>query len=169
MSLAMAKLPRGVLQPLLDSMADRLPAWKGRLLRRSRRLTLIKTTLSTVPIYMSISLGLRPWLLREMRKLMTTFMWMGTNVVQRGKCLLAWDRVQRPMNLGGLGVLDLNLFGVALHACWIWLCYMETDHPWASMTIIADKHTSSFFASVHFRLGNGRTFMFWADPWLDGK
>jgi hypothetical protein len=98
----MAKLPRGVLQPLLDSMADRLPAWKGRLLRRSRRLTLIKTTLSTVPIYTSISLGLLPWLLREMRKFMTTFMWMGTNVVQRGKCLLAWDRVQRPLHLGGL-------------------------------------------------------------------
>jgi hypothetical protein len=126
-----------------------------------KQVKLQKPNNKTGKVYTSISLGLLPWLLREMREFMTTFMWMGTNVVQRGKCLLAWDRVQRPLHLGGLGVLDLNLFSVALHACWIWLCYMETDHPWASMTIIADKQTSSFFASVHFRLGNGRTFMFW--------
>jgi hypothetical protein len=58
MPLAVAKLPRAVLQPLHDSMADHLPTWKGRLLCRSGRLTLIKTTLSAMPIYTSIRLGL---------------------------------------------------------------------------------------------------------------
>jgi hypothetical protein len=83
---------------------------------------------------------------------------------------MAWEHVQRPLHLGGLGVLDLNLFGIALRTRWLWLCYMDTDHPWAFMTIAADRQTSSFFfALVHFRLGNGRTFIFWVDPWLDGK
>jgi hypothetical protein len=35
-------------------------------------------------------------------------------MVQRGKCLLAWDRVQRLLRLGGLGVLDLRLLSIAL-------------------------------------------------------
>jgi hypothetical protein len=170
MPLAVAKLPRGALQPLLDNMAYCLPTWRGRLLRRSGRLMLIKTTLSVVPIHTSISLDLPPWLLRAMRKLMTTFLWTGTDVVQGGKCLMAWERVQRPLHLGGLGVLDLNLFGIALRTRWLWLCYMDTDHPWAFMTIAADRQTSSFFfALVHFRPGNGHTFIFWVDPWLDGK
>jgi hypothetical protein len=35
-------------------------------------------------------------------------------VVLGGKCLLAWNKVQQPHCLGGLGVLDLSLFGHAL-------------------------------------------------------
>jgi hypothetical protein len=63
MPLVVAKSPCGALQPLLDNMADRMPAWRGRLLCLSRRLMLIKTTLSTVPIHTSIHLSLPPWLL----------------------------------------------------------------------------------------------------------
>jgi hypothetical protein len=37
--LAVAKLPKSALQPLLDQAVDRLPAWKGRLLQRCGRLT----------------------------------------------------------------------------------------------------------------------------------
>jgi hypothetical protein len=60
--LSVSKLPRTSLQPLLDRVADKLPAWRGRLMHRSGRLTLIKITLSAVPIYTSISLGLSQWL-----------------------------------------------------------------------------------------------------------
>jgi hypothetical protein len=56
--LSMSKLPRTSLQPLLNRVADKLPAWRGRLMHHSGRLTLIKTTLSAVSIYTSISLGL---------------------------------------------------------------------------------------------------------------
>jgi hypothetical protein len=55
-------------------------------------------------------------------------------MVLGGKCLVAWDRVQRPLHLGGLGVLDLNLFGIALRERWLWLCYMDTGRPWTSMS-----------------------------------
>jgi hypothetical protein len=50
---------------------------------------------------------------------------------------------------------------------------MDFGRPWASMNITEDKHTTTFFnasPSVRFNLGNGATFVFWADPWwLDGK
>jgi hypothetical protein len=46
---------------------------------------------------------------------MTSFLWTGSDMVQRGKCLVTWDRVQRPLHLGGgLGMLDLRLLGIAL-------------------------------------------------------
>jgi hypothetical protein len=42
-------------------------------------------------------------------------------MVQNGKCLVAWNRLQRPLHLGGLGIIDLQLLGVALRARWLWL------------------------------------------------
>jgi hypothetical protein len=44
---------------------------------------------------------------------MKGFLWSGTDSVQ-GKCLVAWGCVQRPLLLGGLGILDPKIFGQAL-------------------------------------------------------
>jgi hypothetical protein len=46
--LSVTKLPKLVLQPLIDKAVDRLPAWKQRLLHQSGRLTLIRTTISAI-------------------------------------------------------------------------------------------------------------------------
>jgi hypothetical protein len=82
-------------------------------------------------------------------------------MVQQGKCLVAWKRVHCPLKLGGLGVLDLNLLGIALRCRWLWLQYMAPDRPWASMNVVEDVHTSTFFyALVRFNLGDGTTFLF---------
>jgi hypothetical protein len=43
------------------------------------------------------------------QKIMHAFLWTGTDMFQNGK------------HLSGLGVLDLHLLGVALHARWLWL------------------------------------------------
>jgi hypothetical protein len=83
--LLVSKLPKSALQPLLDRVMDRLPIWKGRLLHHCGHLTLIKTTLLAIPIYTAISIGLPPWFHKALRKLMTTFLWTGTDVVQAGK------------------------------------------------------------------------------------
>jgi hypothetical protein len=91
--LSLTKLPKLALQPLLDRAADRLPIWKGRLLHRCGRLTLIKSTLSAIPIYTMINVALPPWFLKAMKKLMTAFLWTGTDMVQASKCLVAWSRV----------------------------------------------------------------------------
>jgi hypothetical protein len=56
--LLVTMLPRLALHPLLDRVADKLPVWKGRLMHRSGRLALIKSTLTTVLIYTLISMGL---------------------------------------------------------------------------------------------------------------
>jgi hypothetical protein len=35
---------------------------------------------------------------------MVAFLWTGSDMVQRGKCLVAWDRVQRPLHLRSWGL-----------------------------------------------------------------
>jgi hypothetical protein len=56
MPLSVYKLPRYALQPIADKMAGKLPAWKGKLLHRSGRLTLVKTTQSLLYAYHFYSL-----------------------------------------------------------------------------------------------------------------
>jgi hypothetical protein len=114
-----------------------------------------------IPIHTCIAVGIPPWLLKAIRKLMTTFLWTNTDMVQAEKCLVAWKRVQRPLQLGGLGVMDLDLLDIALHTRWLWLRYMDRSRPWASMKANEDKcMLAFFFASVRFVLGDGATFLF---------
>jgi hypothetical protein len=59
-----------------------------------------------------------PWMYKALKKIMVAFLWTGPDMVQRGKCLVAWDWVQRPLHLGGLGVLDVKLLDIALRSRW---------------------------------------------------
>jgi hypothetical protein len=153
--LSITKLPRTTLQPLMDRVADRLPSWKGRLLHHSDRLTLIKSTLTAIPLYMAISHGLPQWLLKGIQKICKAFLWMGFDMVQNNKCLVAWSRVQHLLQLGGLGVLYLHLLSLALRVRWLWLEWVEPSQPWIALPVCADKATMVFFkASICLVLGN---------------
>jgi hypothetical protein len=54
-----------------------------------------KTTLCTVQIYTSISLGLPQWLQKSPQKVMKALLWTGTEEVHNGKCIVAWNQIQR--------------------------------------------------------------------------
>jgi hypothetical protein len=125
--------------------------------------------MSAMPIYTSISIGLPSWLLKQFQNLMRAFFWMCTNMVQSGKCLVAWCRIQRPLHLGGLGMMDLRLLGVALCARWLWLHLTDPARAWTALRVGEDSLTKAFFvASIWLQLGGGTTFLFWTDPWLGG-
>jgi hypothetical protein len=49
-------------------------------MNKSGRLTLIKTTMTVMPIYIAISLELPNWLIKAMTKLMKEFLWIGIEV-----------------------------------------------------------------------------------------
>jgi hypothetical protein len=91
--LLVTKLPNMVLQPLFDKMANKLLAWNGNHMNSNGRLALVKSTLSVMPIYVSVSLGLLSWVLRAMAKIMKPFLWTSTDIIQGGKCLVVWSRV----------------------------------------------------------------------------
>jgi hypothetical protein len=49
--LSTRSLKRIEVQPLIDKIAARLPAWKGKLLNKAGRLTLVRSVLTAIPIY----------------------------------------------------------------------------------------------------------------------
>jgi hypothetical protein len=117
--LSIKQLPRSSLQPLLDRLGDKLPTWKGKLMNRPGWLTLIKTTLSAGPIYTAICVKLLLWFHKAMTKIMRTFLWCGSDSIKNGKCLVTWSKVQQPLHLGGLGILDTRKMNFALRLRWV--------------------------------------------------
>jgi hypothetical protein len=101
-------------QPLIDKIAARIPTWKASMLNNAGRTTLTKTTLSAIPVRVSIASGLSGWALRQIDKLRRAFLWAGTDTVAGGKCRVAWRIVNAPTCYGGLGVRDLKIAGLAM-------------------------------------------------------
>jgi len=109
-------LRRIAVQPLLDKIRARLPGWKGKFLSKAGRTTLVKTVLSSQPIYhLTVFLAQR-WLLKQIDKIRRGFLWKGEEpkIMSGGLCLVNWPVVARPKNLGGLGVSDQEHFARAL-------------------------------------------------------
>jgi hypothetical protein len=58
---------------------------------------------------------------------------------------VAWSRVHRPLELGGLGVMDLRLQGMSLQMRWLWLEKTDPTRLWGRLTNQTDALTCSFF------------------------
>jgi hypothetical protein len=109
------------LQPIVNTICHRLAPGNATFYTFAGRLVLIKSVITSIPIYLSIAMELPAWLLQFLEKRIRAFFWKGSEAVSGGHCLVAWDQVCRPVEYGGLGVLNLKLLGFALRARWLWL------------------------------------------------
>lgn len=68
MSLSTGKLRKEHLPPVVDKVTRRIPTWKTKLLRKSGRLGLVKSTMIAIPIYPLISIQLPHWAIAAIKK-----------------------------------------------------------------------------------------------------
>ena len=113
--------------------------------------------MSAVPVYTAIAISISPWVLKYIDKRRRAFLWKGTESVSGGHCALAWPKVCRPLDLGGLGIPDLRLQGHALRMRWLWAKRTDPNRPWATLP----DHTENlvldmFCASISVEIGNGQ-------------
>jgi hypothetical protein len=77
---------------------------------------------------------------------------------------MAWSRVARPVELGGVSVIDLMTMGYALWLCWEWLARTEPQRLWTAMPSKTERVVLAMFeASVTVQIGNGAQTLFWHD------
>jgi len=118
-------------------------------------------------IYIIMALDLPPWALKAIDKIRRGFLWKGRRDARGGHCLLAWPKVARPRNLGGLGISNLQNLGYALKLIWLWLHKTEPNKAWAFFPIQAQAQVQAFFnMAVKTVVGNGKNTHFWKDRWL---
>ena len=94
-------------------MEQRLAGWKRLYLSKGGKLTLIKSTLSSLPTYFLSILPIPSKVANRMEKLQRDFLWSGSS----GDSKLHpvnWAKICKPMQVGGLGIRQLRSFNSAL-------------------------------------------------------
>jgi hypothetical protein len=109
-------------------------------------------------------------ILQELDKLRRCFLWAGDGEITGGKCKVAWPLIARPVQVGGLGILDLERFSRALRLRWLWLAWSSNQRPWVGMKLTIDETDIALFtAATRVSVHDGRKASFWLSSWIDGQ
>jgi hypothetical protein len=133
--LALKRLKKEHMQPIIDWMADQLLIWKADLLTRAGRKVQMQFVLTSMFIYIVMALDFPQWAHKAMDKIHRNYFWRGHKEAKGGHYLVAWDTVCRPMELGGLGISNLRNLSWALRLRWLWLQKTEPHRPWSTLAI----------------------------------
>ena len=106
-------------KPVLDKIKLRLAGWKRRFLSFAGRLTLIKSVLSSLPVYYLSLFKIPEGIAKEIEKLQASFLWGGAEL-KRKVHLVSWDEVTKSTKQGGLGVRRIRDMNVCLLMKWWW-------------------------------------------------
>ena len=169
--LTIYRLRRQDLLPLIDKFSDKLKGWKPRMLAAAGRLTLTRSVLMALPIHLMAVLPMPAWAIKIINRRCRGFIWKGEEEINGGRCLMPWSRVCLPLEVGGLGSINLKWFGFALRCKWPWLHWDSEERPWQLIQDATEKEVQAMFsAACHISLGDGESARFWTDNWLpDGR
>nr|CCA66180.1 hypothetical protein [Beta vulgaris subsp. vulgaris] len=182
--------------PIIDKLEKKLASWKGKLLSLGGRLTLIKASLSNLPLYYMSLFPVPKGVIEKINKLMRAFLWCG-DFGKRPFSMVSWSIVQQPKTSGGLGIGNILHKNLSLLFKWIWRLFENPSSMWGS--IIRSKYNYSSTCSIsdlkkpvsggpwksicaavlghegarliavngmRKNVGNGISSLFWHDTWL---
>jgi mannosylglycoprotein endo-beta-mannosidase len=157
------------LQPYIDKAVARLNPWKGKFLNRAGCTALVKSVLSSMPIFLLTALKADKGILKAFAKISRGMLWACKEAVSGRKCKVNWQKVCRPKELGGLGILDLEKFSRALRLRWLWYEWRAPEKPWVGSETPNDASDIDLFnAATRVTIGNGSKASFWSSSWLHG-
>ena len=94
-------------------MRKRLALWKRQYISKGGRITLIKSTLASIPLYQRSLFRMPKIVARRLEKLQRDFLW-GRGNLERKVHLVNWEVVCAHKEKGGLGIRKLALLNKAL-------------------------------------------------------
>jgi hypothetical protein len=135
LSLSIKKLMRAQILSVIDKVASSLPGWMEELMNKTGCVVHVQFVMAAKIIYIATALDLPMWAIKAIEKVLRAFLWKGRKEANGGNCLLAWPKVARPKELGGLGVFDIRRLSWVLRARWPWLQKTEPEKPWAQFQL----------------------------------
>ncbi|RVW36073.1 putative ribonuclease H protein [Vitis vinifera] len=170
-----------------ERVRRRLALWKWQYISKGGRITLIKSTLASMPIYQMSIFRMPKVVARRLEKVQRDFLWGGGNM--EGKIhLVKWEVVCTDKDKGGLGLRKLAMLNKALLDKWIWRYACDKDNLWKQ--VIKAKYGQEGLGwrpkkangvvgvgvwkeiwkelewcwdNMIFRVGKGNTIRFWTD------
>ncbi|KAL4280566.1 hypothetical protein GQ457_03G000290 [Hibiscus cannabinus] len=144
--------------PVVAKFSTRLASWKANSLSFGGRLVLLKSVLSSLPIYYLSILQLPSSVYKKLQSLMSNFLW-GSSSEKRKIHWMKWTDICCPKFLGGLGVIDPKFQNRALLGKWVWKFANEKDNLWQQ--IIRCKYNYSVNSLLPIDPGQRRMSMLW--------
>ncbi|RVW95136.1 putative ribonuclease H protein [Vitis vinifera] len=154
----------------VERMRWKLALWKRQYISKGGRITLIKSTLASMPLYQLYLFRMPRVVARRLEKLQRDFLW-GGGSMERKAHLVNWERVCVGKEKGGLGLRKLVHLNKALHGKWVWRFARAKEEMWKRVLVAkygqeefgwrTKKANGAFGVGV----GKGTKIRFWKDPW----
>uniref|UniRef100_A0A2N9FLS3 Reverse transcriptase domain-containing protein n=1 Tax=Fagus sylvatica TaxID=28930 RepID=A0A2N9FLS3_FAGSY len=134
--------------PIIEKMERRLAGWQRLYISKGGRLTLLKSTHSSLPTYYLSLFTIPVSVAKRLEKFQRTFLWGGSGEDPKHS-LVKWDTICSPIDKGGLGIRLLVPLNRALLGKWLWRFVVEGDRLWRR--VVASRH-----GAVHGGWGTGQ-------------
>lgn len=145
--------------PLIDRMNRKLATWKSKMLSIGGRITLIKASLSNLPIYYMSLYPIPQGVIDKMVSIQRRFLWSSFKD-KRGSALVQWGVVQLPKDKGGLNISNLLYRNLGLLLKWVWRFFREPNSLWKQIIQAKYKYLTTFCLQNVSPLKSG-------GPWRD--
>ncbi|XP_071713350.1 uncharacterized protein [Rutidosis leptorrhynchoides] len=118
--------------PVIDKFKKRLSDWKRRTVSYGGRLVLLKSVLSSLPLYYFSIYRAPPCVLNLLESVRRKFFWGGDSLDSK-ITWVKWDTTLLPYGEGGLNIGSLKGKNLALLGKWWWRFKTETDCLWTNV------------------------------------
>ena len=119
----------GVWDTVEDRFRKRLASWKSQYISKGGRLTLIQSTLSSLPIYCLSLFRMPVSICSRLEKIQREFLWSGGSLAKKTH-LVNWKTVCTEKKKEGLGLCRFSILNKALMRKWCWRFANERDSLW---------------------------------------
>ena len=111
----------------MEKTEKKLSGWKRLYLSKGGRLTLLRSTLSSLPTYFLSLFTIPKAMAARMEHIQRNFLWESSKGSFKYP-LVAWERVCLLVKLGGLGIRSVASFNQTLLGKWLWCFGHEVTH-----------------------------------------
>lgn len=113
---------KNIWEPLINKMQDKVRKWTIRSLNFAGRLVLTKAVLQSILVFMLSALPAPKGVLQQFINIQRDFLW-GKEDTRKKWALVSWEKICRPKNHGGLGLVDQEILSNVLGAkiWWRWV------------------------------------------------
>ena len=140
---------------IVTKFEKRISHWTNRLLFIGGHLVLIRSVLSSIPVYWLSLFPIPATILDKLRKFIFTFLW-GSSANIKKFHLANWKLLPRPFFLGGWGIKHLPSFSLSLRMKSFWLVFNSFGiwNNLISVKYLKNRPVHTWLREKRFDVGN---------------
>ncbi|KAJ4761696.1 RNA-directed DNA polymerase (reverse transcriptase)-related family protein [Rhynchospora pubera] len=119
--------------PLINKVQSKLQAWSAKTLSQAAKVVLIKSVVEPMVLFTAVGGPLPASVSSKLNSMIRSFFW--ENGGKQKMHLVAWEKIVKPKDQGGLGLRDVTVISRAMMLKLLWkLASKEhTNKPWISL------------------------------------